>query len=177
MAPKKGAAKSKKTSPKKASAEARRDEELVPSRMGEAELNRLVEASVLPDRVTVEWRPALGEPFRMPHTDEVVVFEDYFWQGLGFPVHPFLRDLLELWVVSLCNLHPNTILHISIFIHFYEAYLGILPYFNLFRHLFWLKKRGGSGSKVVGGVPSAARWNGRGVPYCAAEHITEELER
>ena len=80
-------------------------------------------------------------------------------------------------MVSLCNLHPNTILHISIFIHFYEAYLGILPYFNLFRHLFWLKKRGGSGSKVVGGVPSAARWNGGGVPYYAAEHVTEELER
>ena len=55
-------------------------------------------------------------------------------------------------MVSLCNLHPNTILHISIFIHFYEAYLRILPHFNLFRHLFWLKKRGGPSSKVVGGV-------------------------
>ena len=51
----------------------------------------------------------------------------------------------------MCNLHPNTILHISIFIHFYEAYLDILPHFNLFRHLFWLKK-GEGGSKVVGGV-------------------------
>jgi hypothetical protein len=35
-------------------------------------------------------------------------------------------------------------LHISIFIYFCEAYL--------FRHLFWLKKRGGGGSKVVGRV-------------------------
>ena len=96
--------------------------------------------------------PDGGQPFPTPHTDEVVVFEDYFWRGLVFPIHPFLRDLLELWVVSLCNLHPNTILHISIFIHFYEAYLGILPHFNLFCHLFWLKKRGGGGSKVVGGV-------------------------
>ena len=32
------------------------------------------------------------------------------------------------------------------------AHLGILPHFNLFRHLFWLKKKGGGGSKVVGGV-------------------------
>ena len=78
MAPKKGAAKKKKTSPKKASGETRRDEEWVPSRTGEAELNRLVEAGVLPDRVTVGWQPALGEPFPTPHTDEVVVFEDYF---------------------------------------------------------------------------------------------------
>ena len=112
----------------------------------------MVEAGVLPDRATAGWRPALGESFPMPHTDEVVVFEDYFWSGLGFPVHPFLRDLLEFWVVSLCNLHPNTILHISIFIHFCEAYLGILPHLNLFYHLFWLMKKGGGGSKVVGGV-------------------------
>ena len=122
----------KKASPKKASAEARRDEEWVPSRTGEAELNRLVEAGVLLDRVTARWRPALVEPFPMPH--------------------PFLRDLLEFWVISLCNLHPNTILHISVFIHFCETYMGVLPHFNLFRHLFWVKKKGGGGSKVVGGV-------------------------
>jgi hypothetical protein len=95
MAPKKGGAKPKKTSPKKASAEIRCDEEWVPSRMGEAELNILVEAGVLPDRIIARWRPALGEPFPMPHTDKVVVFEDYFWRGLGFPIHLFLRDLLE----------------------------------------------------------------------------------
>ena len=111
-----------------------------------------MEVGVLPDRVTAGWWLALGEPFPMPHTDKVVVFEDYFWPGLGFLVHPFLRDLLELWVVSLCNLHPNTILHIPIFIHFCEAYLGILPHFNLFRHLFWLKKRAGGGSKVISEV-------------------------
>ena len=58
---------------------------------------------------------------------------------------------MEFWRVSLCNLHPNTILHISIFIHFYKAYLRILPHFNLFHHLFWLKKGGGS-SRVVGSV-------------------------
>ena len=68
----------KKASPKKASTGASHDEEWVPSRTREAELNRLVEAGVLPDRVTVGWRPASGEPFPMPHTDEVVVFEDYF---------------------------------------------------------------------------------------------------
>ena len=147
MAPKKGAG-----IPKKVSAKVSRDEEWVPSCTGEAELNRMVEVGALPDRIMARWRPTLDESFPTPHTDEAVVFEDYFWRGLGFPVHPFLRDLLELWAVSLCNLHPNTILHISIVIHFCEAYLGILPHFNLFRHLFWLKKRGGPGSKVVGGV-------------------------
>ena len=64
--------------PKKTAAVASRDEEWVPSRMGEAEINRMVEAGVLPDRVTVGWWPASGEPFPMPHADEIVVFEDYF---------------------------------------------------------------------------------------------------
>ena len=90
MAPKRRAVNPKKVSPKKARAGASRDVEWVPSRMGETELERLVEAGVLPDRVTAGWRPASGEPFPMPNTDEVVVFEDYFWRGLGFPVHPFL---------------------------------------------------------------------------------------
>ena len=136
MALKRGAVNPKKASPKKAGAGASRDKEWMPSCTGEAELDRLVEASVLPDRVTTESWLASGEPFPMPHTNEVVVFEDYFWRGLGFPIQSFLGDLLEFWGVSLCNLHPNTILHISIFIHFYEAYLGILPYFNLFCDLF-----------------------------------------
>ena len=63
---------------KKAAAGASRDEEWVPSKMGEAELNRMVAAGVLLDRVTTGWRPANGEPFPMPNTNEAIVFEDYF---------------------------------------------------------------------------------------------------
>ena len=73
MVPKKGVVK-----PKKAAARASRDEEWVPSRMGEAEINMMVEVDVLSDRVTTGWWPASGEPFPMPNTDEAVVFEDYF---------------------------------------------------------------------------------------------------
>ena len=127
MAPKRGGGNAKK-----AATRASYDKEWVPSLMGETELNEMVEAGTLPNRVTTEWRLADGEPYPMPHTDEIVVFEDYFWRGLGLPVHPFLRDLLEYWGVSLCNLHLNTILHIFVFIHFCEVYLGILPHFNLF---------------------------------------------
>ena len=127
MAPKRGGG-----NLKKAATGASRDKEWVPSLMGETELNEMVEAGVLPDRVTAGWRLADGEPYPMPHIDKLVAFEDYFWCGLGLLVHPFLQDLLEFWGLSLCNLHPNIVLHISVFIHFYEAYLGILPHFNLF---------------------------------------------
>ena len=90
MAPKRGVG-----NPKKAATGASSDNEWVPSLMGEAEINGMVEAGVLPDHVTTGWRLAYGEPYTIPHTDEAVVFEDYFWRGLGFPIHPFLRDLLE----------------------------------------------------------------------------------
>ena len=90
MASKKGAVK-----PKKAATGASRGEEWVPSKMGEVELTTMVAVGILPDRVTTGWWPASGEPFPMPNTDEVVVFEDYFWHGLGLPIHPFLQDLLE----------------------------------------------------------------------------------
>ena len=75
---------------KKAVVEASHDKEWVPSLMGETELNEMVEAGILPDCVTAGWRSVDGEPYPMPHIDEIVVFEDYFWCGLGLPVHPFL---------------------------------------------------------------------------------------
>ena len=95
MAPKKGAAK-----PKKVVVGASRDKEWVPSKTLAADLNRMVAAGVLLDHLTTGWWPASGEPFPTPHTDEAVVFEDYFWRGLGFPVHPFLRDLMEFWAIT-----------------------------------------------------------------------------
>ena len=73
MAPKMGGGNQKKMA-----AVASHDKEWVPSLMGEAELNGMMEAGVLPDRVTAGWRPTSGEPYPMPHTDEAVVFEDYF---------------------------------------------------------------------------------------------------
>jgi len=90
MAPKRGGG-----NPKKVTTGASRDNEWVPSLLGEAEINGMVEAGVLPGRVTVGWWSTNGEPYPMSHSDEAIVFEDYFWRGLGFPVHPFLLDLLE----------------------------------------------------------------------------------
>ena len=90
MAPKRGGGNAKK-----AATGASHDKEWVPSLMGETELNEMVEAGVLPDRVTAGWRLADGEAYPMPHTDKLIVFKDYFWRGLGLLVHPFLQNLLE----------------------------------------------------------------------------------
>jgi hypothetical protein len=79
----------------------------------------------------------------MPHTDKLVVFEDYFFCGFGVLVYPFPRGLIDYYGISLCNLSPNSILHVSIFINLCESYLGILCHFDLFRHFFCLKIKGG----------------------------------
>jgi len=73
MVPKRGGG-----NPKKAAAGASRDKEWVPSLMGEMELNEMVEAGILPNYITARWRSANDEPYPMPHTDEVIVFDDYF---------------------------------------------------------------------------------------------------
>ena len=52
----------KKASLKKVGAGASHDKEWVPSCMGEAELERLVEAGVIPNYVTAGWRPAVVSP-------------------------------------------------------------------------------------------------------------------
>jgi hypothetical protein len=130
-------------SSKKAAHGTNHDEELVPSISSEVTLNSLVVHGVLTDRATGGWHLAAGEPFPTPHTDELVVFEDYFFHGFGVPVHPFLRSLIDYYGISLCNLSLNSILHVSMFINLCESYLGILSHFNLFCHFFCLKIKGG----------------------------------
>jgi hypothetical protein len=118
-----------------------RTEEWVESISDEAALNQLVAHGMLPDRATTGWLAA-GESFPTPCGDELVVFENYFYHGFGVLIHPFLCGLIDYYGISLCNLSPNSILHVSVFIHFCKAYNSILPYFNLFRHFFCLKAQG-----------------------------------
>jgi hypothetical protein len=117
-------------------------EEWVRSISNEVALNALVVHGVLPDRTTAGWRPAFDEEFPMAHTDELVVFKDYFFCGFGIPIHPFLHGLIGYYGVSLCNLSPNSVLHVTIFINFYESYLRMLPYFDLFHHFSVSKSEG-----------------------------------
>ena len=77
----------------------------------------MVFEGVLQDQVTARWRPVAGEPFLTPDTSELVVFVAYFVHGFGIPAHPFLRKLLGYYGISLCHVHPNSILHISFFIN------------------------------------------------------------
>ena len=115
------------------------EEVWVKSNVTEEQLQRMVEDSVWPEKTLIGWCATDGESFPTANTDEVVVFEPFFYRGFSLRTSRFFRGLLHWYGIELVNLNSNPILHISSFIHFCEAFLGVQPHFNLFRHLFILK--------------------------------------
>jgi hypothetical protein len=58
---------------------------------------------------------------------------------LALPSCSFFRGLLYYYGLELHHLNLNSICHISSFIYFCEAFLGIEPHWDLFRFLFRVK--------------------------------------
>lgn len=94
------------------------------------------EGSIFQEQTVGGWRAATGEPFPTTNIGELVVFDAFYRCGFGIPVHPFLHGLVDYYQIALCNLNPNSMLYIAIFINLCEAYLGIEPHFNLFQYFF-----------------------------------------
>ena len=46
--------------------------------------------------------------------------------------------MLYYYEIQIHHLTPESVLHLSVFVHLCEAFLGIEPYFDLFRTLYWL---------------------------------------
>ena len=68
-----------------------------------------------------------------------MIIQSHVLRGLGIPTSNFFRGLLHHWGIQVHHLTPNSILHISIFVHLFEAFLGVKPHFDLFQHIFHLK--------------------------------------
>src|SRR5438045_9422533 len=114
----------------------------------------MVKDRVLPEKEIIGWRAADGEAFPTANTGEIVVFEPFFYRGFSVPTSRFFRGLLHFYKIELVHLNPNSILHISTFIHLCEAYLGIEPHFALFF------------SPSFSRDDSADIWAGRGLRLC-----------
>jgi len=108
------------------------------SKMSEAAVQELENLGLLQAQGVIQWRAGEGEDYPMEITLETVVFRDFVKRGLALPVSEFFYALLQFWGIQLHHLTPHSILHLSIFTHFCEAFLGILPYFHLFQHFFTL---------------------------------------
>jgi hypothetical protein len=89
----------------------------------------------------------------MENIDEIVTFYHFAERGLALPSCSFFRGFLYYYGLELHHFNSNSICHISIFIHFCEAFLGIEPHWDLFRFLFRVKPQPASKNpSVAGGV-------------------------
>jgi hypothetical protein len=123
----------------------------VRSRMTEAKIQALVDRGLLQPKAEVEWKATAGEGFPTEDVKEQVVSASFFERGFNLPVEDFFCGLLYYYKLELVHLVPNSITVVSTFIHFCEAYLGILPHFLLWRYLFCVKSTG-KRSGLVGAI-------------------------
>jgi hypothetical protein len=68
-----------------------------------------------------------------------VMFLAFLLHGLSLPAHEFLCGLLYVYGVQLHQLTPNSVLYIACFVTLCESFLGIEPYFLLWRSIFRLR--------------------------------------
>jgi hypothetical protein len=125
----------------------------LPSVTNENEFCKLIKSYFLLDPKVLQWHPATGEDIPTPNTNEIVVFASFFQRRFGLLFFDFLHGLLDYYQIELVHLNPNSILHIVIFVHLCEAYLGIPLYIPLFKNCFFLKYQPSvTNRKVISGV-------------------------
>jgi hypothetical protein len=118
------------------------------------DLLALANSSFLREKEVDMWRAATGDPYPMgKNPDEIPMFARFVERGLAFPASDFFKGLLDYYGIEYLNLNPNRIFHVSVFVHFCEAFLGIKPHWVLFRKLFRVKPQPSANDpRVVGGV-------------------------
>ena len=74
-------------------------------------------------------------------------FRPFFWNsafpGLVPPFSDFFYVVLSHYGLHALHLHPNSVLLLSIFAFYCEAFVGVMPSVALFRHFFYLWVRSG----------------------------------
>jgi len=126
MAPKKA------NNGKGAAAEPSREEGWNMSKCSQSDLETLVSDGLLVPSSVIQWRATFGKDHPYENTGEIVAFTPYLERGLGFPCPSFFFGLQCYYRIQLHHMTPNYFVHISIFVHLCEAFLGIKPYFEFF---------------------------------------------
>jgi hypothetical protein len=86
------------------------------------------------------WRATTGDLYPIEkNPDEIPMFVWFVERGLALPASDFFKGMLRYYGIEYLNLNPNSIFHVSIFVHFCEAFVGIKPHWILFRKFFWVK--------------------------------------
>jgi hypothetical protein len=91
----------------------------------EATLVKLVTASVMVVAAIGGWRRSASESYPDPVLAKSLSLKIFIGVDLGILTIPFCEKLCDYYRVSICNLHPNSVLAVSIFITLCESYLDI----------------------------------------------------
>jgi hypothetical protein len=83
---------------------------------------------------------AAGDAYPMERNpDEIPMFARFAECGLALLASDFFKGMLRYYDIEYLNLNPNGMFHVSVFVHFCEAFVGIKPHWVLFRKFFRLK--------------------------------------
>jgi hypothetical protein len=104
------------------------------------DLLALVNSGFLREKEKDMWHAAAGDPYSMEKKpDEILMFARFVERGLALPASDFFKGLLKYYGIEYLNLNPNGIFHVSVFIHFCKAFVGIKPHRILFQKFFRVK--------------------------------------
>jgi hypothetical protein len=110
------------------------------SKLKTEDLLALVNSRFLREKEMDMWRAAAGDPYPMEkNPDEVPMFARFLERRLALPASDFFKGLPKYYGIEYLNLNPNGIFHISVFVHFCEAFVGIKPHWVLFWKFFRVK--------------------------------------
>jgi hypothetical protein len=128
--------------------------ELKKSKLKTEDLLALVNNGFLREKEMDMWRVATGDPYPMKkNPDEVPMFARFVERGLALPASDFFKGLLKYYGIEYLNLNLNGIFHVSVFVHFCEAFVGIKPHWILFQKFFRVKPQPSTNDpRVVGGA-------------------------
>ena len=92
------------------------------------------------EKALVNWNCSGGDPYPMEKNPrEIPMFAVFPERGLALPTSDFFWGMLDFYKIEHVHLNPNSIFHTSVFVHFYEALLGIRPHWALFCKFFRVK--------------------------------------
>ena len=114
----------------------------------------MVNSGFLREKEVDLWHTATGDPYPMEkNPDEIPMFARFVERGLALPASDFFKGLLRYYDIEYLDLNTNGIFHVSIFVHFCEAFVWIKPHWILFRKFFRLKPQPSTNdTRVVGGA-------------------------
>jgi hypothetical protein len=87
------------------------------------DLLALVNSGFLREKEMDMWRTAVGDPYPMKkNPDEIPMFARFVERRLALPASDFFKGLLKYYSIKYLNMNPNRIFHVSVFVHFCEAF-------------------------------------------------------